>query len=163
MAASTAIAAGVKIASLAISRIVAGETTEGVVLTALRSIRAQALVKAIQGRSLQVIVNIGGEAGPEEIAQWGVDQIALNPQVRFGVATKFVPNLVKADGEQIGEVFGRNTIDKVVSRRLPANFDVNKLAQGAFRVLKPGGTVDMQLYGGNPAFATAFKTALKNA
>ena len=63
MAASTVIAAGVKIASLAVSRVVAGETTEGVVLTALRSIRAQAIVKAVQGRGPQVIVNIGGEAG----------------------------------------------------------------------------------------------------
>lgn len=163
MAASTVIAAGVKIASLAISRVVAGETTEGVVLTALRSIRAQAIVKAIQGRGAQVIVNIGGEAGSEEIAKWGVDQIALNNQVRMGIAKRFVPNLVKANGEQIGEVFGPNTINKVVSRRLDANFDVNKLAQGAFRVLKPGGTVEMQIYSNNPAFATAFKTALKNA
>ena len=163
MATSTAIAAGVKIVSLAISRVVAGETTEGVVLTALRSIRAQAIVKAVQSRGLQVIVNIGGEAGSEEIGLWGADQIALNPQVRMGMAKKFVPNLVKANGEQIGEVFGPNTISKVVSRRLDANFDVNKLAQGAFRVVKPGGTVEMQLFGGDPVFGAAFETALKNA
>ncbi len=162
MATSTAIAAGVKIVSLAISRVVAGETTEGVVLTALRSI-GRKIVKAVQSRGLQVIVNIGGEAGSEEIGLWGADQIALNPQVRMGMAKKFVPNLVKANGEQIGEVFGPNTISKVVSRRLDANFDVNKLAQGAFRVVKPGGTVEMQLFGGDPVFGAAFETALKNA
>ena len=81
----------------------------------------------------------------------------------MGIAKRFVPNLVKANGEQIGEVFGPNTINKVVSRRLDANFDVNKLAQGAFRHTNLGGAVEMQIYSNNPVFATTFKTALKNA
>jgi len=161
--AARAVASGARIVSLAVSRIIAGETTDGVVLTALRSIRAQAIVKALRARGLQVIVNIGGEAGPEEVLKWGADQIALNDQVRFGIARRFVPNLVKENGEQIGEVFGQNTIDKIVSRRLDAEFDVNKLAQGAYRVLRPGGTVEMQIYTHNPNFAEAFTAALRQA
>src|SRR5258706_10820051 len=81
----------------------------------------------------------------------------------MGVAKRFVPNLVKANGEQIGEVFGQNTIDKIVSRRLDASFDVIKFARGASRVLKPGGTIEMELYSNNPAFSASFKAALQNA
>jgi hypothetical protein len=161
--ATAAIASGARVVSLAVARILAGETTEGVVLTALRSIRAQAIVKALQARSATVIVNVGGEAGSEEIAKWGADQIALNHQVRMGIAKRFVPNLVKENGEKIGEVFGQNTIDQIVSRRLDASFDVNKFARGAFRVLKPGGTIEMQIYSNDPMFAAAFRTALQNA
>ena len=162
-AATTAVAAGARVVSLAISRVIAGEATGGVVLTALRSIRAQAIVKAVRARGASVVVNIGGEAGPEELVKWGANQIALNHQVRMGIARRFVPNLVKENGEKIGEVFGRNTIDKVVSRRLDANFDVNKLARGAFSVLKPGGTIEIQVYSPNPNFAATFMTALRNA
>jgi len=161
--ATAAIASGARIVSLAVSRVLAGEATEGVVLTALRSVRAQAIVKALQARGVSIIVNVGGEAGTEEVAKWGVNQIALNHQVRMGVAKRFVPNLVKANGEQIGEVFGQNTIDKIVSRRLDASFDVIKFARGASRVLKPGGTIEMELYSNNPAFSASFKAALQNA
>jgi hypothetical protein len=161
--ASAAAAAGARVVSIAVSRVVAGDVTDGVVLTALRSVRAQAIAKALQARGIPVIVNIGGEAGTEELIAFGPDQIALNHQVRMGIAKRFVPNLVKENGERIGEVFGENIIDKVVSRRLDANFDVIKLSRGAFRALKPGGTVEMQIFSNNAAFADAFITALENA
>lgn len=162
--ASNAAAAGARIVSLAVARVVAGETTEGVVLTALRSIRAQAMVKALRARGAQVIVNIGGEAGVEELSQFGVDQIALNHQVRMGIARRFVPNLVKENGDRIGEVFGPNTIDKIVSRKLDsAFFEPSKLARGAFNVLKVGGRLEMQIFPNNPAFRMTFTTALRNA
>lgn len=161
--ASTAIASGARVLSLAITRLVAGEATDGVVLTALRSIRAQAIVKALRARGASVIVNIGGEAGVEEVMTWGADQIALNHQVRMGIAKRFVPNLVKERGERIGEVFAENSVDKVVSRKLDFTINVNDIARGAFRALKPGGALEMQIFANNPTFAAAFETALRDA
>jgi hypothetical protein len=155
--------AGARIATLAVSRVVSGEATEGVILTALRSIRAQSIVKGLQARGLPVVVNVGGEAGTEEVMKWGANQIALNHQVRMGVAKRIVQNLVKENGEKIGEVFQMNSINKIVSRRLDASFDVVKFSRGAFRVLKNGGQLEMELYSNNPAFAQSFIKALTDA
>jgi hypothetical protein len=163
VASSSIATAGARVLSLALSRLVAGETTEGVILTALRSIRAQSIVKALEARGVAVVVNIGGESGVEEVAKFGVDQIALNPQVRFSIAKRVVSNLVKEDGEKIGEVFAPQSINKIVSRRLDQGFNTTKVAQGAFRVLKPGGQVEMELFAPNSTFVDLFKTSLQNA
>ena len=138
------------------------EEGQSAVLLALRSMRARALVKAFTRRGAKVIVNIGGEAGPEEVAQFG-EQIALNHAVRFGAAKRFVPNLIKEPGENIGRVFEPGTIDKIVSRKLDAAFDVEQVATGSYKALKSSGELSMQIHTHNPEFLNSFVQALKGA
>jgi hypothetical protein len=133
------------------------------VLLFLRSIRAQKIVAAFERRGLKVIVNIGGEANPSgELTEFG-EHIALNNQVRMGIAKRFVPNLVKESGENIARVFKSETVDRVVSRKLDASFDADKVARGAFKVLKPGGDVNMGIFTNNPEFGARFVKALQDA
>ncbi len=135
---------------------------ESSVLLFLRSRRAQSIVSAFVSRGVKVIVNIGGEAGKEEIAQFG-EQIALNNQVRMGIAKRFVPNLIKEPGENIASVFESESVDKVVSRKLDASFDTKKVAEGAFKVLKQGGELNMSVFTNNPEFGARFSKALTDA
>jgi hypothetical protein len=132
------------------------------VLLFLRSLRARSIVRSFTQRGLKVVVNIGGEAGKEEIATFG-EQIALNNQVRFGIGKKYVPNLVKEAGENIGNVFEENTVDKIVSRRLDRGIDTERVANGAFKVLKSGGQVNMQLFAPGSDIASRFVEALNKA
>jgi hypothetical protein len=143
------------------ARGISAEAEESVLL-ALRSIRARAIVRSFVRRGVKVVVNIGGEAGPEELAKYG-EQIALNHQVRMSIAKRFIPNLVKEPGENIGLVFRENTIDLVVSRKLDASIDVERIAQGAFRVLRSGGRLEMRIYTNHPEFGNQFVQALIRA
>jgi hypothetical protein len=128
----------------------------------LRSLRARAIVQTFRTAGKDVVVNVGGEAGPEELAKWG-EQIALNDQVRMGVAKRYVPRLIKENGENIGQVFERETVDRVVSRRLDQGFDVDRVAQGAHKVLRPGGKVEMEIFSPDAKFAESFAKALTKA
>jgi len=160
---SSAVARGITNASVAVASRLAGEGGERLLLLVLRAMRARAIVRSLQQRGLQVVVNIGGEAGVQEVAEFGANQIALNNQVRMSVSRRFVPNLVKEPGEAIGDIFGPETVDRVVARRLDASFDTNRVAQGAFRVLRRGGTLDMHVYTNDAGFAQRFADALRRA
>jgi hypothetical protein len=134
---------------------------ERAVLLFLRSRRAQSIAASLARRGLKVIVNIGGEGAPGELAEFG-EHIALNHQVRMGIAKRFVPNLVKEPGENIARVFERETVDKVVSRKVDFTFDPDEVAQGAFKVLKPGGQLNMGVFP-KPGFGVRFEKALQDA
>jgi len=132
------------------------------VLLFLRSLRARSIVKSFVRRGLKVVVSIGGEAGPEEVAEFG-EQIALNHQVRMGIGRRYIPNLVKEPGENIGKVFEAETVDRVVSRKLDVGFDTDQVAQGAFKVLKSGGDVCMHVFTSDPNFGSRFVQSLIKA
>jgi hypothetical protein len=148
-------------ASIVVARGISKEA-ETAVLLFFRSRRAQAIVEALQRAGIPVIVNIGGEAGPAELAKFG-EQIALNDGVRFSATRRYVPNLVKEPGENIGKVFKSESVDKVVSRRLDQGFDTDKVAQGAFKVLKRGGKLEMQVFSPSSAFSKQFVQSLEKA
>jgi hypothetical protein len=133
-----------------------------VVLLFLRSLRARSIVRSFVRRGLKVVVSIGGEAGPEEVAKFG-EQIALNHQVRMGIGRRYIPHLIKEPGENIGRVFEEETVDRVVSRRLDAWFDTDRVAEGAFKVLKKGGDLNMELFTNNPEFGSRFVQSLIKA
>jgi hypothetical protein len=109
----------------------------------LRTIRARALVRIFNRRGLRVIVNIGGEAAAEEL-KFGSPQIAVNsfPPGR-GEINKVIPNLIREKGEEIGTLFGKDSVDMIVSSKLPLDVDTHAIAQGAAKVLKPGGQLKM--------------------
>jgi ubiquinone/menaquinone biosynthesis C-methylase UbiE len=85
--------------------------------------------------------------------------INVNNQV---VGRKNIPNLVQADGADIGRLFAGNSVDRVVGRHMaPQAVDVDRLARGAFRILKPGGVVDYSYRGAGEAetLAQSLRTA----
>lgn len=137
------------------------------VLLFFRAIRARGIVDTFVRAGKKVIVNIGGEAGKEEMAMFG-EHIALNHQVRMSAGSRVVPNLVKEPGENIGRVFKPNSVDKVVSRKVDHTFDTDKVAEGAHKVLKPGGELNMNVFpdgppGGFSPFADRFVKSLVKA
>jgi hypothetical protein len=100
------------------------------------------LVKIFNKRGLKVLVNIGGEAKPHELRLG--PQIAVN---NFGAGRGEirtpVPNLVREKGEEIGTLFARESVDEIVSFKLPTSLDTKALAEGAAKVLKSGGKLRM--------------------
>ncbi len=111
-------------------------------LLGLRAIRARALVRTFTSRGLRVIVNIGGEAAEHELKQG--PQIAVNSfGLGRGQINRIVPNLIREKGENIGTLFGKETVDRIISSKLPTSIDTQAVAQGAAKVLKPGGTLQM--------------------
>ena len=115
---------------------------------------ARDLVAKAAGKG-PVIVNVGGAGGRHEPP----GAINVNNQA---VPRKNIPNLVKADGADIGRLFPKGTVDSVVGRNMaPETVDVLRLATGAHDVLKPGGTIDYTFKGagGAEALANALKAA----
>jgi hypothetical protein len=106
------------------------------------------MVSSLQRAGKRVVVNIGGTG---EVA----DAINLNNQA---VPRKDIAALIQRDAAEIGEVFNANTIEEITSNRLPPNtFDWNRLIPGAYKVLKPGGSITIRFQGvGNDA-ATILK------
>jgi hypothetical protein len=130
-------------------------------LLALRCIRGRALVAIFKLRGLKVIVNIGGEAAPHEIRQGA--QIALNPFVKGVRAIKrTVPNLIREFGEEIGNLFEKESVDRIISNRLPTSVDTGRIAEGAGKVLKPGGELKMNFLSNDPEFMNTFRQQLLN-
>jgi hypothetical protein len=83
-----------------------------------------------------VVVNIGGTGEVK-------GAINLNPNIV--AARKDIPNHIAKGGEEIGEVFGANTIDAIVSNRLPPNtIDWVRTLAGSHKVLKKGGKVSIR-------------------
>lgn len=91
----------------------------------------------------KVVVNI---AGTGEVA----GAINLNPLL--DQAVKDVPNLVKAGGERIGQLFGSGTIDAIVSNDVVlGQVNWSRTLKGAFSALKSGGSVSIAPYAGSLA------------
>ncbi|HYP14930.1 MAG TPA: hypothetical protein VEQ63_13465 [Bryobacteraceae bacterium] len=125
----------------------------------LRSLRAKALVKSLEKRGLKVIVNLGGEAAPHEMAKLG-EHIAVNHAVRFPKTKRFVPNLIKESADSLGDLFSPNTVDRIVCYKLEQTFDPMKVAAGAAKVLKHGAKLELNLFSHDPGFATRLVKAL---
>jgi LysM domain len=97
------------------------------------------LVAQLRQAGKRVAVNIGGTG---EVA----DAINLNPnQV---APRKGIPNWIAKEAEQIGQVFGPNSVDEIVSNRLPPNtIEWTKVLPGAHKVLRPGGSISIRFQG----------------
>jgi hypothetical protein len=117
--------------------------------------RQLARMASSQGR---VIVNIGG-AGARHEPQGAIN---VNPQVP-GTERKDIPNLVKAKGEQIGDLFDPGTVDEVVGYRLPPIINWAEVAPGAFKVLKPGGRFEVSFQGAHANAAKVCADVLRAA
>jgi hypothetical protein len=119
--------------------------------------KARALVRKLRQEGSEVIVNVGGEAAAHE--QVWKKAINLNP-VTAGRRTD-IPNLVMEKGERIGEIFEPGSIDRVVSSKLPTSVDASQLGEGIGRVLRPGGKVQVNIFGTDVGgWSKAFKDAL---
>jgi hypothetical protein len=135
-----------------------GVTTAALKVTflALRGIRARALVTIFNLRGLKVIVNIGGTAAKHELLQG--PQIAVNSLLQ-GIK-RTIPNLIKSDGEAIGSLFGKKTVDKIISNRLPTSVNTELIAKGAADVLKDGGQLEMNFFTTEAEFMEKFAEQL---
>lgn len=111
---------------------------------------AQRLVAELIRRGRRVVVNLGGEASPSDIARWGDtarDAINLNP-LTVARPQSGIPNLVRADAARIGDLFNPSQVDEIISTRLPPNtLDWQRTIPGAHRVLKPGGRITISFQG----------------
>ena len=118
-----------------ISKRVAREAAEEAVVDNM----GREMVKTFRAQNKRVVVNIGG-AGEEAGA------INLNPNV---VAPRQgIPNHIPRQAEVIGDLFDQNTVDEIVSNRLPPNtIDWTKALPGAYRVLRPGAKIIHQVPG----------------
>jgi hypothetical protein len=128
-------------------------------LLALRGIRARVLVQMFNARGLKVVVNIGGTAARHELAQG--PQIAVNPLLQ-GIK-RTIPNLIKTEGENIGSLFGKKTVDKIISVRLPTSVNTGLIARGAAEVLKDGGQLQMHFFTTEAEFMEKFAEQLIKA
>ena len=116
----------------------------------------RALARAARERGDDVIVNIGGAGAPHEPP----GAINVNNQA---VPRKGIPNLVEADGSDIGKLFNPGSVDRVEGHNMaPGVINWKKAAPGAFRVLRPGGKFEYYWRGANPD-ARACAQALRAA
>jgi Domain of unknown function (DUF4157) len=119
---------------------------------------AREMVNELRKNGKEVVINLGGEAAESELKQWPY-AVNLNPTPRVAE----VPNLVREPAGRLGELFEAGSADKVVSNRLPKSAlsgeNLDKVAKGAFDVLRKGGEIDMHIYGGHPGFQAALERA----
>jgi hypothetical protein len=118
--------------------------------------RARQLVQNLKSEGKDVVVNVGGAGASHEPP----NAINLNNQA---VARKNIPNLVEADGSEIGNLFESGTVDKVEGHNMaPGAVNWDRAAPGAFRVLKSNGRLSYYYRGAN-ADAAAAEQALRSA
>ncbi len=97
---------------------------------------ARSLVRKLVTEGKKVIVNVGGAGAPHEPQ----DAINLN---NLAIARKGIPNLVEADGAEIGLLFESSSIDGIEGHNMaPGVVNWNRAAPGAYKVLRPGGTFE---------------------
>ena len=119
---------------------------------------ARAMVEKLRSQGKKVTVNIGGAGAPHEPPE----AINLNPQVP-GTERRGIPNHVNAKGEAIGELFEPGTVERIEGHHLPPDvLNWNEIAPGAYRVLRPGGTLEIYFRGANTD-AARLANALRNA
>lgn len=120
------------------------------------AVRARALAQSIGAKGEEVVANLGGAGASHEPK----NAINVNNQA---VARKDIPNLVEADGSDIGTLFEPDTIDRVEGHNMaPGVIDWARAAPGSFRVLRSGGRFRYYWRGAN-ADAQACATALRAA
>jgi len=108
--------------------------------------RAKALVSALRKEGREVVVNIGGEAAAHEVEVCPY-AINVNP-ITKGRRTD-IPNLIRSQGEKVGELFEAGSVDRIVSWKLPTSVDPAQLAKGSVKILRAGGRMDMRIFGGD--------------
>jgi hypothetical protein len=112
--------------------------------TTAEATTARTMVRALRAEGEEVVVNVGGEASRFEVSRWP-KAINVNP-ITAGRPTD-IPNLVKAGGEELGDLFESGSIDKIVSSKLPPSVDPEMFAKGAANVLKNGGQLEINIFG----------------
>jgi hypothetical protein len=100
------------------------------------------------------VINVGGELEvtsglkPGQFTNLNDLSTPIKPSlVRADPSLPQIPNLVVGRGEQMGDLFAANSATRITAQRLPGSVDFDALASGAFKVLKPGGTIDINIYG----------------
>lgn len=105
----------------------------------LKSASGEEMAAQLRRKGEKVVVNLGGTGEVN-------GALNLNPNI---VAPRIgIPNLIQRPGEEIGQIFKRNTVDAIVSNRLPPNtIDWIRLLSGAKEALKPGGSITIAFQG----------------
>jgi len=140
------IAVGVKVASSIASKGGAGkgggegEGGEGGGGVVARKETGMDMVQRLRAAGKKAQVNIGGEANPKYESP---DDINLTLYKRLKAE---VPNTIQDDAANIASHFEPNSIDSVVGNKLDPGIGWNRAAPGMFKVLKPGGTVNIWIH-----------------
>lgn len=104
---------------------------------------ARDLARKLADEGEPVIANLGGAGAKHEPK----NAINVNNQA---VSRKNIPNHVNADGTDVGELFGAETLDRIEGHNMaPGVIDWSRAAPGAYKVLKPGGTIQYYYRGAN--------------
>ena len=116
---------------------------------------ARALVAELVKAGKKVIVNIGGTGAKHEPQ----DAINVNNQA---VGRKDIPNLVLADGSDIGTLFEANSVDRIDGYNMaPGVVDWTRAAPGAHKILKSGSVIQYAYRGANADAKVAVAQLLK--
>ena len=138
---------------------IAGQLLRRVSMPSVRVSRrvATALTDRL-GAGQPIIVNIGGAGARHEPPT----AININPNI---VARRpNIPQHVQAFGEDIGSLFPGGSVDRVVAFGLADDvLNWDRVAAGAFRVLKPGGRVDIRFRWPTVEDAGRLQAALRRA
>ncbi|WP_251096601.1 DUF4157 domain-containing protein [Streptomyces sp. Caat 7-52] len=103
--------------------------------------RARALARTARESGQEVVVNLGGAGSPHEPPH------AINVN-NGAVGRRDIPNLVVADGSDIGSLFESGSVDRVVGYNMaPEVINWNRAAPGAYNVLKSGGRFEYRFRG----------------
>ncbi|HEX8000712.1 MAG TPA: RHS repeat-associated core domain-containing protein [Pyrinomonadaceae bacterium] len=137
---------------------ITGAVRGGIALGAMMFARREAATLAAETAG-NLIVNIGGVG---EVAG------AINVNILKDRVAAGIPNLIKASGSEIGNLFKAGSVSKIISNRLPFSGVAESggwtnLASGAYRVLAPGGRVTMNVTTSSAAEVAALQTAFKSA
>jgi hypothetical protein len=139
-----------------------GLGARGYVLTSAMRQTASELVARLRSTVGRVVVNIGGQNAPGELA----NVINLNPLASEAPRdVSRIPNLVRAPGELVGEIFEPGAVDEITSRLIERGWiDWNTTARGSIKALTPGGRISIVPFGAqNPEFVRAIASALEEA
>jgi hypothetical protein len=109
------------------------------------------LAKA-RARGGKVVVNIGGKGEAK-------GAININPNITSVETAPNWPNWIKAGGEELAKIFPPNSIDKVISVKLPGNMNWTAIVNAAKNVLKPKGIVELNQLGSVKPIIDALRKA----
>ncbi|MGQ5640498.1 MULTISPECIES: eCIS core domain-containing protein [unclassified Streptomyces] len=103
--------------------------------------RARALARSVRESGNEVVANIGGTGAPHEPPH------AINVN-NMAVPRRNIPNLVVADGADIGLLFEPGSLDRVVGYEMaPEVINWHRAAPGAFKALRSGGRFEFRFIG----------------